>query len=328
MKIRDVELPSQLIIAPMAGVSNKPFRQVLRKYTDSLICAEMVSDKALMYRNEKTLEMVKVADDEGVVSMQVFGGEPKSIIEAAKFIDENSNCQIIDINMGCPVKKVLKTGGGSNLLKHPDKVKEIVEGVVASVKKPVTVKIRAGFDCDSINYLEIGKIVEQAGASAITLHGRTRSQFYEGKANWDYIKDLKEHLSIPVIGNGDINSVEDAIKMLEYTKCDGIMVGRGVLGNPWLALEIEHYLKTGEKLQLPQGNEKIDQAIEHLTLLVDEYGEKIGVTQMRSHGAWYLKGLSGNAKVRQELNKASTYQEMVEIFTKYKEYLANKTLHV
>ncbi|MDH6603765.1 nifR3 family TIM-barrel protein [Bacilli bacterium PM5-9] len=317
MKIREIELKSKVIVAPMAGITNKPFRKILRKYMDGLICAEMVSDKALYYQNEKTLKMIEVDEDEGQISMQVFGGDVNSIIMAAKYIDENSNCTFIDINMGCPVKKVLKTGGGSNLLKHPDLVKEIVEGVVNAVNKPVTVKIRTGFDSNSINYLEIGKIVQEAGASAITLHGRTRAQFYEGKADWQTIKNLKEELDIPVIGNGDIYTLEDAIQMFETTNCDAIMIGRGILGNPFLAREIEHYLKTGEKLEQPTASMKINQAIEHLTYLVDEYGEKIGVTQMRSHGAWYLKGLNDNARVRRELNQVTTYNGMKEIFEKY-----------
>ncbi|WP_423364197.1 tRNA dihydrouridine synthase DusB [Mycoplasma sp. P36-A1] len=324
MKIREINLPSKIIIAPMAGVSNHAFRKVYRKYTKGLICAEMVSDKAILYRNEKTLNMINVDKDEGMVSMQVFGGEVDNIVNAAKFIDENSNATFIDINMGCPVKKVLKTGGGSNLLKYPDKVKEIVTKVVNNVSKPVTVKIRAGFDFDSINYLEIGQIIQDSGASAITIHGRTRSQFYEGKANWDYIKDLKEHLDIPVIGNGDIQSVDDAIKMLEYTKCDAIMIGRGILGNPWLAKEIEYYLETGNRLEAPSYQEKINQAIEHLDLLVQEYGNKIGVTSMRSHGAWYLKGLSENARVRQALNTENTYEGMKKIFEDYIIFLDNK----
>jgi len=321
MKIRDVEIPSKVILAPMAGVCNKPYRKILREYMDGLICSEMVSDKAILFENEKTLKMVHVDEDEGIVSMQVFGGEVESLIEAAKFIDENSNCSIIDINMGCPVKKVLKSGAGSNLLKEPQKVKAIVEGIVQAVNKPVTVKIRAGFDMDSVNYLEIGKIVEEAGASAIALHGRTRSQFYEGKANWDYIKDLKANLSIPVIGNGDIQTLDDAIEMLEYTKCDAIMIGRGLLGNPWLAHQIEHYLATGERLDDPTPQEKIEVALRHLDMLVKEYGDKHGVTMMRSHGSWYLKGLRGNAHVRQALNKATTYEQMKAIFEEYLVYL-------
>ncbi|MEG0283766.1 MAG: tRNA dihydrouridine synthase DusB [Erysipelotrichales bacterium] len=321
-KIGDIELKSKVIVAPMAGVSNYPFRRVLSKYFDGLICAEMVSDKALCYKNEKTLKMVEVHPDESMISMQIFGSDVETMVEAAKFIDENSNCTFIDINMGCPVKKVLKAGAGSELLKHPDKVRDIVSSVVKAVNKPVTVKIRMGFDIDSINYLEIGKIIEEAGASAITLHGRTRSQMYEGKADWQCIANLKEALSIPVIGNGDIKSIEDALEMLETTNCDGIMIGRGMMGNPWLAYEIDYYLKTGQRVEEIPIKARIEQALEHLDLLVKEYGEKNGVAQMRSHGSWYLKGLSGSARARQELNKATSSEEMQEVFKAFEEYLS------
>lgn len=316
-KIREIELPSRVIVAPMAGVCNIVFREILREYMDGLIYAEMVSDKGILYENEKTLSMLTVSEFEKPTTMQVFGGEKESIVKAAVYIDQHSNCDIIDINMGCPVNKVLKTGGGSNLLKHPDKVYEIVKGVVEAVKKPVTVKIRAGFDMDSLNYVEIGKLIEKAGASAIAIHGRTRSQFYEGKANWQYIKELKENVNIPVIGNGDIETLEDAIKMFEETNCDAIMIGRGLLGNPWLVSQIEHYLKTGEKLDLPSNEDRIKLAIKHLELLCNHTIEKNAVGQMRSHGAWYLKGMKGNASVRQQLNSANTKEEMINIFNNY-----------
>ena len=321
LKIKNVELPSKVIIAPMAGITNSAYRKIYRKYMKGLICAEMVSDKGLFYQNKRTLNMIEVSEVEGFVSMQIFGGEIESIVKAAKFVDENSNCAIIDINMGCPVKKVLKAGGGANLLKDPEYIYEIVRAVVEAVSKPVSVKIRLGFDSNSINYLEVGKLIEQAGASAITLHARTRNQFYSGKADYSHIKLLKEHLTIPVIGNGDINSVEDAIRMLEETNCDGIMIGRGALGNPWLVKEVEHYLEFNEYLEKPSKEEIINQAIEHLELLVSELGEKIGVIQMRGLGAWYLKGLKDNAITRQKLNKANTKEEMVNIFKDYLIYL-------
>lgn len=317
MKIKDLTLKTPVVIAPMAGITDYPFRQILREYTDGLIYTEMISDKGLNYQNKKTLEMIKIADKEHPISLQLFGGDVQSIVKAAMYIDQNSNCDIIDINMGCPVKKVLKTGGGSDLLKDPERVYEIVSNIVKAVKKPVTVKIRAGYDQDSINYVEIGKLVEKAGASAITLHGRIRSQLYQGKSEWDYIKDLKANLNIPVIGNGDINSVDDAVRMLEETKCDGIMIGRGILGNPFLAREIEHYLKTNERLVPPTADEKIQVALKHLKLSVEYYGEKIGVVQMRSHGAWYLKGLPHNANARRALNQAERYEEMKKVFEDY-----------
>lgn len=317
MKIKNLTLKTPLVIAPMAGITDHPFRQILREYTDGLIYTEMISDKGLNYENKKTLEMIKIGDNEHPISLQLFGGDVASIVKAATYIDQHSDCDVIDINMGCPVKKVLKTGGGSDLLKDPERVYEIVASIVKAVKKPVTVKIRAGFDQDSINYVEIGQLVEKAGASAIAIHGRTRSQLYQGKSNWDFIKDLKANVNIPVIGNGDINSVDDAVRMLEETKCDGIMIGRGVLGNPFLAREIEHYLKTNERLAPPTADEKIKVALKHLKLSVEYYGEKIGVVQMRSHGAWYLKGLPNHAKARRAINQADSYQAMKKVFEDY-----------
>lgn len=265
--------------------------------------------------------MIQVDKTEGVVSMQIFGGTIESLVNAAKFVDENSDCAIIDINMGCPVKKVLKTGGGASLLKDPQYIYEIVKAVVDAVKKPVSVKIRSGFDYNSINFVEVGKLIEKAGASAITLHARTRSQFYTGKADYAHIKLLKENISIPIIGNGDINSVDDAIKMFEITNCDAIMIGRASLGNPWLIKEIEHYLKYNEYLNKPSNDEIITQAIEHLELLVKDVGEKIAVIQMRGLGAWYLKGLKDNALTRQQLNRAQTKEEMIKILNEYRLFL-------
>lgn len=320
-KIGNVEIPSKVIIAPMAGITNTSFRKIYRKYTKGLLCAEMVSDKALYYKNKKTLNMIEVSEEEGLVSMQIFGGDVESIVSAAKFVDEKSNCAIIDINMGCPVKKVLKTGGGASLLKDPEYIYEIVSAVVKAVKKPVSVKIRSGFDLNSINFIEVGKLVEKAGASAITLHARTRSQFYTGKADYAHIKLLKENISIPIIGNGDINSVDDAINMFETTNCDAIMIGRASLGNPWLIKEIEHYLEHQEYLEKPTNEQIINQAIEHLEVLVEDVGEKIAVIQMRGLGAWYLKGLKDNALIRQKLNKASKKEEMIDILNEYLIYL-------
>jgi nifR3 family TIM-barrel protein len=305
------------MIAPMAGISNKAFRKILRTYTKGLICCEMVSDKGIAYQNKRTLEMIQVEENEGLISLQVFGGDVESILNAAKYIDKHSNCAIIDINMGCPVKKVLKTGGGALLLNDPTKIKEIVSQVVKNVSKPVSVKIRLGYDNNNINYLEVGKIIEEAGADMIILHARTKAQLYKGNADWQAIKKLKEELKIPVVGNGDIKTLDDAIKMKELTNCDAIMIGRGVLGNPWLAKEIETYFLTGQRLSLPSYEDRIIQAIEHLDLACNELGEKIGTLQMRSHGAWYLKGIPGNAQIRQSLNKANSKEEMKQIFIDY-----------
>ncbi|MDR3215062.1 MAG: tRNA dihydrouridine synthase DusB [Bacilli bacterium] len=321
-KIRDILIDSEVVIAPMAGITNSVYRKILRQYMNGLICCEMVSDKGINYRNTRTLDMLNIQEEEGLISLQVFGGDVESIVEAAKYLDQFTNCNIIDINMGCPVKKVLKTGGGANLLKDPLKIREIVSKVVKSVSKPVTVKIRMGYDSSSLNYLTIGKIIEEAGASAITLHARTRAQLYSGNAQIEAIKLLKESINIPVIGNGDITCLEDAIRMKAITNCDAIMIGRGILGNPWLAQQIEHYFQTQEILPLPTYEERIDQAIGHLNLLVKEYGEKLGVVQMRSFGAWYLKGIPGNAHVRLCLNKAESLQEMRNIFIKYRDKIS------
>lgn len=316
-KLKNITINSPVIIAPMAGISNKVFRKILRQYTSGLICCEMVSDKGIGYHNQKTLEMTRIDAAEGLISLQVFGGNVADIVEAAKYLDEHSNCAIIDINMGCPVKKVLKTGGGAMLLKDPAKIEAIVTGVVKAVSKPVSVKIRLGYDQEHINYLEVGKIIEKAGAAMITLHARTKTQLYGGQADWEAIRKLKAALSIPVVGNGDIKTLAEAIEMKKLTNCDAVMIGRGVMGNPWLAKEIETYFNEGLVLSKPSAEQRISQALEHLELAVKEYGEKMGTLQMRGHGSWYLKGLEGNAFVRQQLNKATTEEEMREIFGAY-----------
>jgi nifR3 family TIM-barrel protein len=317
LKIGSVELESNVIVGPMAGISNRVFRKILRKYSDGLICSEMISDSGINYSNKRTLDMCVLGSDEKNIALQLFGSDVTSMVKAAQYLDRHSNCAIIDINMGCPVKKVIKGNAGSALLKNPPLVFDIVSNIVKNVTKPVMVKIRLGFDSNSINYLEIGSMIEKAGACAIVLHARTRAQMYEGHADWQSIKMLKEHLKIPVIGNGDIKSIEDAITMKELTNCDGIMIARGLLGNPWLIKEIETYFNTGVIIEKPNYQERINQAIEHLDLLVAEYGEKIGVIQMRSHGPWYLKGLKNSHIVRQQLNQVNSSISMKNIFEEY-----------
>ena len=244
-KIKDVELNNQVIVAPMAGVTDLAYRLILKEFEAGLIYTEMVSDKGLLFENQKTREMVEVLDLEKPIALQLFGSEVDSMVEAAKFIDQNSNCDIIDINMGCPVNKVVKSGAGSKLMTTPDLAYEIVSKIVKVVKKPVTVKIRAGWDHKNINAVEYAKLMESAGVSAIAVHGRTRSDMYSGRANWDIIKEVKEAVKIPVIGNGDIKTPEDAKSMLEYTKCDAIMIGRGLLGNPFLIKQTVDFLENG-----------------------------------------------------------------------------------
>ena len=320
-KIGNIEIENPVVMAPMAGITNMAFRRIIKEFGAGLVYSEMVSDKALCYGNNKTIEMLQIDENEHPVSIQLFGGEVATMVQAAKFIDEHSNCDIIDINMGCPVNKVLKADAGSKLLLYPDKIYEIVKGIVENVSKPVTVKIRSGFDHDHINAVEVAKLIEKAGASAIAIHGRTRSQMYEGKADWDIIRQVKEAVNIPVIGNGDIRSVEDAKRMFEQTNVDAIMVGRAALGNPWLIKQIVESLKTGEVLPEPTYQEKIAQCLAHGRRLMEIEPEKIAMFQMRGHAPWYIKGLKSSARVKNELSKIDTFEQLEHILTGYKEYL-------
>lgn len=320
-KIGNIEIENPVVMAPMAGITNMAFRRIIKEFGAGLVYSEMVSDKALCYGNNKTIEMLQIDENEHPVSIQLFGGEVATMVQAAKFIDEHSNCDIIDINMGCPVNKVLKADAGSKLLLYPDKIYEIVKGIVENVSKPVTVKIRSGFDHDHINAVEVAKLIEKAGASAIAIHGRTRSQMYEGKADWDIIRQVKEAVNIPVIGNGDIRSVEDAKRMFEQTNVDAIMVGRAALGNPWLIKQIVESLKTGKILPEPTHQEKIAQCLAHGRRLMEIEPEKIAMFQMRGHAPWYIKGLKSSARVKNELSKIDTFEQLEHILKEYKEYL-------
>lgn len=321
MKIGNIEIKNRIIMAPMAGITNVAFRKIIKEFGAGLVVSEMVSDKALCYGNQKTIEMLTIDEDEHPVSIQIFGGDVDSMVKAAKFVDEHSNCDIIDINMGCPVQKVLKAHAGSYLLQYPDLVYDIVKNVVEAVSKPVTVKIRIGYDFDSINCVEIAKLIEKAGASAIAVHGRTRSQMYEGHANWDYIRQVKEAVSIPVIGNGDVKTAQDAKRMLEETGCDAVMVGRAALGNPWIIQQMVAYVENGVLLEEPTMDEKLNQCLSHAKRLISVEGEKNAMRQMRGHAPWYIKGLKSASAIKNHLSKVNTYNELEEIIEKYRIYL-------
>lgn len=324
-KIADIEIDNQVVIAPMAGIGNVSFRKICKAMGAGLIYAEMVSDKALIFENERTLEMLRVDDDEQPVSMQVFGGDINSIVEAAKIIDKYCNAKIIDINLGCPVPKVIKSDAGAKLLLYPDKIYDIVSRVVDTVSKPVTVKMRAGWDSKTIYAVEIAQKCEKAGAKAIAIHGRTRAQMYTGLADWNIIKQVKEAVkTIPVIGNGDVKSPQDAKRMLEETKVDAVMIGRAVLGNPWLIKQTVHYLETGELLPEPTPQERILQAINHMYSLIELKGEKVAILEMRSHIPWYIKGLYNATTVKREVNSLTNAEDIKNLLERYLKFLEEK----
>ena len=324
MKIGDIKLNGQVILAPMAGVCNSAYRKICKEMGAALVCAEMVSDKGMIYNSRKTKEMLYFEEYERPISQQIFGNSKETFVEAAKMVYDIMKPDIIDINMGCPVPKVaIRSQAGSALLKNPDLIYEIVSSVVKAVPVPVTVKIRSGWDANSINAVEVAKIVESAGASAITIHPRTRSQLYSGKADLNIIKQVKENVSIPVIGNGDIIDIESAKHMLEYTKCDAIMIGRGVLGNPWLIKQIDTYLKNGKIIDKPTYDERIDMCYHHLNYLLKIKNEKVAILEMRSHIAWYIKGMPYHKDIKNLIFKAKTKEEIAEILDNYRKKLYN-----
>ena len=317
-KIRDIEIPNRLVLAPMAGITNEAFRIICKEMHCGLLVAEMVSDKAIGFKNEKTLKMTKVNPLEHPISMQIFGGDVESLVNAAKFIDTCSDADIIDINMGCPVNKVAKkSGAGASLLQDPNRVYEIVKAVVEAVKKPVTVKIRIGWDFDHINCVENAKMIERAGASAITVHGRTRSQFYNGTADWSWIKRVKEAVSIPVIGNGDIVDIDSAKRMLLETGCDAIAIGRGALGNPFIFRELYEYFINDRVIPHKTHEEIYETILKHHNLLVELKGEHLAMLEMRSHVSWYIKGMPGSAKIKDFCNKQSDFNIVLETIKEY-----------
>ena len=309
LTIGNVELENPYILAPMAGVTDLPFRLLCREQGAGLLCMEMVSAKAIQYNNKNTKALLEIHPEEPPVSLQLFGSDPDVISEIAKQIEELP-FSILDINMGCPVPKIVRNGEGSALMKQPKLVHEIVSKTVKAIEKPVTVKIRKGFDDSCINAVEIAKIIEDAGASAVAVHGRTREQYYSGKADWDIIRQVKEAVSIPVIGNGDVVSGESAIAMQKETGCDGVMIGRGAQGNPWIFSELLAYDRTGEMPARPT-KEEIKQMIHrHGVLQVKYKGEYLGIREMRKHVSWYTSGLPNSAKLRGEINAVESLEEL------------------
>ena len=316
MKIGNVQLDNEVFLSPMAGVTDLPFRTICKEKGCGMLYTEMINAKALCYDDENTKKMLNLEDDGHPVAVQIFGSDPEYMGKAASIMNQYTN-DILDINMGCPAPKVIKNGDGSALMRNPKLAAEVLTAVVKNSKKLVTLKIRKGWDDNSVNALEIAKIAEECGISALAIHGRTREQFYSGKADWDIIAEIKQSINIPVIGNGDVFDVQDAVNMLEKTKCDAIMIGRGSQGNPWIFNRINHYMKTGEVLPEPTLEEKISTAIKHMNLAVAEHGEYVAVREMRKHIGWYLKGLKNSAKYRDQINKITDYKEVISMLEEY-----------
>ncbi|TWI53199.1 tRNA dihydrouridine synthase DusB [Halalkalibacter nanhaiisediminis] len=317
LKIGNIEMKNQVVLAPMAGVCNPAFRLIAKEFGTGLVCAEMVSDKAILHKNEKSLSMLYVDEREKPLSLQIFGGEKETLVEAAKFVDKNTNADIIDINMGCPVPKITKCDAGAKWLLDPNKIYEMVAATVDAVDKPVTVKMRIGWDSDHIYAVENARAVERAGGSAVAVHGRTRVQMYEGKADWNIIKEVKQAVNIPVIGNGDVTTPREARRMLDEVGVDGVMIGRAALGNPWMLYQTIQYLETGELASAPSPREKIDVCMLHLDRLIALKGENVAVREMRKHAAWYLKGMPGNGRIRDKINSFETRDDVANSLYAY-----------
>ena len=316
LTIGNVTLDNCYVLGPMAGVTDLPFRLLCREQGAGLLCMEMISAKGILYNNKNTESLLQIHPDEMPVSLQLFGSDPKIVSEMAKRIEERP-FSILDINMGCPVPKIVRNGEGSALMKNPKLVYELVSATVKAIQKPVTVKIRKGFDDEHVNAVEIAKIIEEAGASAVAVHGRTREQYYSGTADWSIIRKVKEAVDIPVIGNGDITCAKDVLRMQEETGCDGFMIGRRAKGNPWIFKEILHFFETGEELPRPSLEEVVAMMLRHGQMMIDFKGEYIGVREMRKHVAWYTFGFPGAAKLREKVNHTETYEDLEELLQTY-----------
>ena len=320
LKIGNVELENNLILAPMAGVTDLPFRLLCKEQGAALCCMEMVSAKGIYYNNKNTENLLTVDERERPVSLQLFGSDPEIMAAMAARI-EHRNFDILDINMGCPVPKVVNNGDGSALMKNPVLAGKIIEGMVKAIDKPVTVKIRKGFDDEHINAVEMAHVAQESGAAAVAVHGRTREQFYSGKADWSIIADVKAAVSIPVIGNGDILDAKDVIAMKEQTDCDGFMIGRGAQGNPWIFHQILHYFETGELIGKPPMEEMVKTMLRHAKLQIEFKGDYLGIREMRKHAAWYTAGYKGASKLRGRINDVESYDELEQLFEDFmKEY--------